>query len=74
MISHRDTPGIVAAVTRQLSERQINIANMKVFRPCRGGVAVMVIETDQPLDKSLCGSIGAISGIRSASLILPVTD
>lgn len=74
VISHRDTPGIVAAVTRQLSERQINIANMKVFRPCRGGVAVMVIETDQPLDKSLCGSIGAISGIRSASLILPVTD
>jgi L-serine dehydratase len=74
VISHHDTPGIVAAVTRQLSDRQINIANMKVFRSYRGGIAVMVIETDQPIGKSLSGVISAMPGIRSTALILPVID
>lgn len=74
VISHHDTPGIVAAVTRQLSDRQINIANMKVFRSYRGGSAVMVIETDQPIEKALSSVICAMPEIHSAALILPVID
>lgn len=72
LISHLDAPGLVSGVTSQLSEAAINIASMKVFRARRGGAAVMVIETDQPVGEQLRSKIKAINGIFSVSLILPV--
>ncbi len=74
VIRHRDVPGSVAAVTRLLSDQQINIASMRVFRSSRGGQAVMVIELDQPVSQSLVHSIGELSGIGSAVLVRPVID
>lgn len=49
IIHNQDTPGCVADVTRRLLEHEVNIANMSLYRRKRGGVAVMVIEVDQPI-------------------------
>ncbi|WP_295583408.1 L-serine ammonia-lyase, iron-sulfur-dependent subunit beta [uncultured Oscillibacter sp.] len=47
IIRHKDVPGEVAEVTRELSNARVNIANMSLCRDRRGGDALMVIETDQ---------------------------
>lgn len=47
IIRNEDRPGLVADVAMLLSERNVNIATMQLYRDRRGGLAVMVIESDQ---------------------------
>ncbi|HZK44395.1 MAG TPA: L-serine ammonia-lyase, iron-sulfur-dependent subunit beta [Syntrophomonadaceae bacterium] len=61
---HLDQPGIVAKVTEILSNHNINIAFLKVFRQSRGSEASMVIETDQKLDPIFIKELENISGIK----------
>lgn len=49
IVHNQDRPGQVSAVTYMLTQNQINIASMKLYRDKRGGHAVMVIETDQAI-------------------------
>jgi len=49
VIYNRDAAGSVADVTTLLYRQRINIANMNLCRNMRGGSAIMVIETDQPV-------------------------
>jgi len=72
IVIHKDTPGVVAAVTNLLVGQQINIANMKVFRFTRGGESVMMIETDQVVSPELNNIIGGVAGVRSSSQIMPI--
>lgn len=46
IIHSRDVSGKLAEVTRELSRGGVNIANMSLCRARRGGVVLMVIETD----------------------------
>lgn len=48
---HKDRPGIIQAVSQVLAKYSINIAFMKVFRLSKGRKALMVIETDQQVEK-----------------------
>ena len=49
IIRNEDRPGAVAEVSAILSRRKVNIATMQLYRNTRGGLAVMVIESDQPI-------------------------
>ena len=49
IVHNQDQPGHVAEVTNRLSRCCVNIAAMQLYRDHRGGYAVMVIETDQPI-------------------------
>ena len=49
IIRNEDRPGLVADVAQLLSERSVNIATMQLYRDRRGGLAVMVIESDQAI-------------------------
>ena len=42
-VPHRDEPGVIALVSTILSQKQINIASMRVFREGKGKMASMVI-------------------------------
>lgn len=54
IVHNIDQPGHVAEVTSTLSHKSVNIATMQLYRDKRGGYAVMVIETDQPIpDESI---------------------
>jgi len=46
---HNDRPGAIALVTSLLSAHGVNVAQMRVFRKQKGGLAVMIVETDQPV-------------------------
>lgn len=48
---HKDQPGAIAVVTGVLSTHGVNIAQMRVFRRKKGGLACMVVETDQSINK-----------------------
>lgn len=63
IIHNLDQPGLVAKVTTRLSEKNINVATMQIFRDKRGGFAVMVIETDQPIFKKNLSYLENIDGV-----------
>ena len=65
IVRHQDRAGKVADVTRELSNARVNIANMSLCRSRRGGDALMVIETDQPVPPVARLLIGELPGIRS---------
>ena len=53
LILHLDVFGVVAAVTARLAQSEINISHMGLSRRERGKVALMVIETDQPIPREV---------------------
>ncbi len=53
LVLHLDVPGVVAAVTARLARNEINISRMDLSRRERGKVALMVIETDQPIPREV---------------------
>jgi L-serine dehydratase len=69
IVVHRDRPGVVASVAGVLSGHGINIATMKLHRSEKGGEAIMVLETDQPMDEGVSGSILHIQGVTDAVAI-----
>jgi len=48
-----DRPGTVNAVTGWMLQHKVNIAFLRVERQKRGGDAIMIIETDQPVDPAI---------------------
>ena len=49
IVRHRDVPGELATLTRELSDGGINIANMSLVRDRRGGSVMTIFEIDQPV-------------------------
>lgn len=64
ILPHKDHPGVVAAVTAELSAKGYNIASMKVSRARRGGSAVAVIETDSDVDEVTRSELNELVGIE----------
>lgn len=63
IIRNEDKPGQVAEVTGLLSEQGVNLATMQLYRDRRGGLAVMVIESDQPIPRDVVARLRATPGI-----------
>lgn len=69
VIRHKDIPGAVAYITNILSDYEINIAFMKLYRENKGAVAYSIIEADQIITPNIIDKIEASSNILSALLI-----
>lgn len=63
LIRNEDRPGQVAEVSRVLSAHGVNIATMQLYRDRRGGLAVMVIESDQSIPSDVAGALRGQDGI-----------
>lgn len=63
IIRNQDSPGMVSEVTSILSWKNVNIATLQLYRNRRGGTAVMVIETDQPIAKETISALQHFEGI-----------
>lgn len=57
LVLAEDRPGTVNAITGWLLERQINVAYLRVERQKRGGKAMTIIETDDPLPDEILEAI-----------------
>ncbi len=69
IIRNEDKPGMVAEVTSILSRRRVNIAAMQLYRNMRGGLAVMVLESDQPIHSGAVEELRACPGIVSVTYL-----
>lgn len=63
IIRNVDQPGRITEVSKALSKEDVNIATMQVFRDKRGGLAVMVVETDQKVSKEAIAELEKKEGI-----------
>lgn len=71
IVSHQDIPGMIADVTNLLARRGVNICNFKLRRHEKGGIAVMVIETDDTVSDELNERIRRFPSIVESTLIRP---
>ena len=67
IVYHRDTPGVIAAVTSILARRNMNIAQMKVHRSHRGGRSVIILETDEEITEGLCDEVRAVENVTGVA-------
>ena len=69
IVHNIDMPGRIAKVTSLLYEKQVNIATMQLYRSKRGGIAVMVMELDQPVDREIIQWVEKQDGITKVTYI-----
>ena len=53
IVVQRDKPGVVAHITKILSNRDVNIAFMRLFREQKGHTAYTIVESDQRLPEGV---------------------
>ena len=69
IIKQQDTPGVVAYITSSLSEYNINIAFMRLYREDKGAFAFTIIETDEHIDERVQDKIREHASILSVRII-----
>lgn len=72
LVFHRDHYGMIAAVAHILANHQINIGKMEMYRMARGREAVLVIETDQPIESDTSFQISSIQDVGSVTVVPPL--
>ena len=68
-VAHRDKPGVLAALTRTLSARGLNIATMRTFRAERGGAAYTIFEADEQIGENLIAEVRRLGHVEFASAV-----
>lgn len=69
IVIHQDTPGVAAHITRCLSERNINIAFMRLFREAKGHTAYTIVESDGQLPKDITESLKENGNVRDVMVV-----
>lgn len=57
IVIHQDKPGVVAHITKCLSDRNVNIAFMRLFREKKGHTAYSIVESDGSLPNGIAESL-----------------
>lgn len=73
VVHHKDMPGTVAYITHILSEYDINIAFMKLYRENKGTDAYSIIEADQVILEDIIDKIEESSNVLRAFIIAKET-
>ena len=68
-VAHADKPGVLAALTRELSDRQVNIATMRTFRSEPGGAAYTVFEVDEPVGGELLARLRRVGHVGFVAMV-----
>jgi len=69
VVEHHDRPGAIAAVSAILTEHEANIASMEVSRERRGARALMVLETDHPVDDDTVAAVARVEAVTSVRAV-----
>lgn len=69
IVHNEDKAGHVAQISKMLAEKNINIATINLYRNKRGGYAVMVAETDDPIPLEIIGELEKREGIVKVTYI-----
>ena len=69
IVKQLDKPGVVAHITQALSEQNVNIAFMRLFREDKGIIAYTVVESDEPIPSEILDQIRANENVLNLVLI-----
>jgi D-3-phosphoglycerate dehydrogenase len=65
IVTNRDVPGMIAGVSGAIASHGVNIAQMNLSRRSVGGMALAIINIDEPASDALLDDIVTIEGILS---------
>nr|WP_231577583.1 L-serine ammonia-lyase, iron-sulfur-dependent subunit beta [Treponema phagedenis] len=72
VVVHKDTPGMIAAVTKIMAEQGLNVYKFDLARDKRGGTAIMSLQVDGiNLNHTLQSTIEQIENVQKVILIQP---
>ena len=71
IIIQKDRPGVAAHITRSLSDRNVNIAFMRLFRESRGEKAYTIVESDNRLPEDITEKLLENPNVQDVMLIQP---
>ena len=69
IVVHKDRPGVVAYITKALSEHNINIAFMKLYRESKGNKAYSSIESDEKIPADIKAELYKNEHIAQAMIV-----
>ena len=69
IVKQLDTPGVVAHITQCLSNQNVNIAFMRLFREDKGATAYTVVESDEPIPESILDDIRTNENVHELMLV-----
>ena len=69
VVIQQDKPGVVAHLTKVLSDRNVNIAFMRLFREGKGDTAYSIIESDGTLPEGIAEELRANPYIRDVMIV-----
>ena len=69
IVHQQDKPGVVAHITQALSEQNVNIAFMRLFRENKGENAYTVVESDHPIPETVLDNIRTNPNVDDLMLI-----
>ena len=69
IVEHKDHPGVISKVTSALGKNHVNIAYLRVYREAKGGIAYMIIESDEEITKEIVEEIEKNPFVRDTMLI-----
>lgn len=69
IIMQRDYPGVVAGITSVLSNYNVNIAYLRVFREEKGGLAYTIVESDEEITELAVSEIKKNPAIKDIMLV-----
>ena len=71
VVVQQDKPGVVAHITKILSDRSVNIAFMRLFREEKGHTAYTIVESDERLPEGVDQLLLANPNINDVMVVQP---
>ena len=71
IVVQKDKPGVVAHITKILSDRSVNIAFMRLFREGKGHTAYTIVESDERLPEGVDQLLLANPNINDVMVVQP---
>ena len=69
IIVHKDRPGVIAHITKCLTDCNINIAFLKLFREDKGATAYSIVESDEKLSPEVATEINLNEHVYNTMLV-----
>ena len=69
MVVQQDRPGVVAHITKTISDLGVNIAFMRLYRDAKGLTAYTIVESDQALPEDIVHPLLANPNVHDVMLI-----
>lgn len=71
IVIQQDQPGVVAHITKVISDLGINIAFLRLFRDAKGHTAYTIVESDSHLPEDILDALRENPNIRDVMLVQP---